>query len=186
MEDWTHLEHIRDFLCSFNAATLATEGRNSTLEKVLPSMDFLLAKYDKAIEDYKNDWLMLPCLRTECNKLEKYYCLSDSTPVYIAALVLHPRLKFDYIDKHWPKRWGRDARNKLKEFWIMQYKSTAIEIAVTLGLELGAENSNEFELWLNADQTAVQDVDELEHYLALPVLPNTLISARQWWLEPSQ
>ena len=32
----------------------------------------------------------------------------------------------------------------------------------------------------------VQDLDELERYLALPALPSTLISAHQWWLEPSQ
>jgi|SRR5437667_3404868 len=99
VEDWTYLGHICNFLRSFHAATLTTEGHNSAIKKVLPMMDFLLAKYDKAIEDYKDDWFMLPCLRTGCDKLEKYYYMSDSMPVYITALVLHPCLKFNYIDK---------------------------------------------------------------------------------------
>ena len=45
VEDWTHLQHIHDFLRGFHDATIATEGRDSTIEKVLPTMDFLLAKY---------------------------------------------------------------------------------------------------------------------------------------------
>ena len=49
--------------------------------------------------EFKDNKMMLPCLKTGWEKLEKYYQLSDITPVYVAALVLHPRLKFDYINK---------------------------------------------------------------------------------------
>ena len=68
----------------------------------------------------------------------------------------------------------------------MQYKSTAIELTPAIPAKLIIESVNEFEDWLKADDTPYGDVDELERYLALPILPNTGISARQWWLEPSQ
>jgi hypothetical protein len=34
-------------------------------------------------------------------KLEEYYKLMDNTPVYVAALFLHPRFQFEYFKKKW-------------------------------------------------------------------------------------
>ena len=61
-----------------------------TIEKVLLTMDFLLAKYEKAMRDFKDNAFILPCLKTSWEKLDKYYCLSDLTPVYVAAIVSTP------------------------------------------------------------------------------------------------
>lgn len=37
LEDWEDLQKLQDFLLFFHHATLATEGRGSTIEQVLPN-----------------------------------------------------------------------------------------------------------------------------------------------------
>src|SRR5204862_2770553 len=134
---------IYDFLRGFHDATIATEGRESTIEKVLPIMDFLLAKYEKAMRDFKDNTFILHCLKTGWEKLDKYYCLSDLTPVYIAAIVLHPEMKFNYLNKRWPKKWPKEARKKVKDFWNAQYKSTVISLPQQPSEETSDESPNE-------------------------------------------
>ena len=120
---------------------------------------------------FKDNKMMLLCLKTGWEKLKKYYQLSDITPVYIAALVLHPQLKFDYIDKQWPKQWARNAQRKLETFWTKEYKLTAIELTPLQTLQQSAETLNKFEAWFREDQKCSQDIDELEQYLAMPIMP---------------
>jgi len=44
--------------------------------------------------------------------LNDYYMKLDDTPVYIAALVLHPRMKWRWIERRWKERpkWIDSAR----------------------------------------------------------------------------
>lgn len=48
-EDWQILEHIHEFLDPLASTTLSLEGASSTLDQVLPAMDFILYHY----EEYK-------------------------------------------------------------------------------------------------------------------------------------
>ena len=45
--DWKILSIIKDFLENLDDATLSSEGHNSTLETILPSMDFVLESFEK-------------------------------------------------------------------------------------------------------------------------------------------
>ena len=149
-------------------------------------MDFLLAKYEKAIRDFKDNAFTLPCLKTGWEKLDKYYCLSDLTQVYVAIIVLHSKLKFNYLDKRWPKKWAKEAQKKVKDFWNTQYKLTVISLPQQPSEETSDESPNEFLAWFNADRPSLEDTDELECYLAQPTLPKISNSAREWWLESAQ
>jgi hypothetical protein len=45
-------------------------------------------------------------------KLDSYYWRTDNTPIYRAAVVLHPRMKWQWINRHWGKHhqdWVRAA-----------------------------------------------------------------------------
>lgn len=50
--DWRTLGQIRGFLQGFYEATKACEGRDASLDMVLPIMDFLLEKCEKAAETF--------------------------------------------------------------------------------------------------------------------------------------
>jgi hypothetical protein len=48
--------------------------------------------------------------------MNKYYELSDKTPAYVAAIVLHPGRKWKYIKKNWKVEWVSLAKTKMREF----------------------------------------------------------------------
>ena len=91
-EDWKHLQQIQEFLQSFHDATLSTESRDATIERVLPTMDFLLDQFEQGKLLYSEDPFMSPCYNSGWAKLDKYYGLTERSPVYIAALVLCPQV----------------------------------------------------------------------------------------------
>jgi hypothetical protein len=107
------LQKLQDFLLFFHHATLATEGHGSTIEQVLPTMDFLLEKFEEAKCMYALDSFVSPACNAGWAKMDKYYSISDRSPVYIAALVLSPQWKFKYIDDNWPEGWQSDARQAI-------------------------------------------------------------------------
>ena len=57
-------------------------------------------------------------------KLNEYYSLLENSPVYIAALVLHPAIKWRYLEKKWNYRpdWLKKAHSDLNGLWL-DYKS---------------------------------------------------------------
>jgi hypothetical protein len=56
-------------------------------------------------------------------KLEEYYNKLDDTTIYIAAVILHPRMKFRWLEKLWDDRseWLSAARIKFTRL-MLQYK----------------------------------------------------------------
>jgi hypothetical protein len=65
----------------FQDATLANESQFSTIDLILPTMDFLLEKFEYAKQEYKDDIYMGPCCNAGWAKLDKYYGLTDRSPV---------------------------------------------------------------------------------------------------------
>ena len=181
-DEWQDLEKLQSFLLFFYDATLSTESRGATVDRVLPTMDFLLEQFEEGKNQYKDDIFMGPCCNSGWAKLEKYYSLTERSPVYIAALVLCPQNKWDYIDSNWPAEWVLTAKIQMQEFWQTEYKSTAITIPVP---EAMAPPQNTFRQWQKKRERSVLDIDEYVKYLQAPVLP-TVSDARAWWLEPTQ
>jgi len=70
--DWRTLTKIRDFLQGFYDTTKATEGRKATLDKVLPSLDFMVIKFEQAIKTYADDLFMSKYLQAGWSKILKY------------------------------------------------------------------------------------------------------------------
>jgi hypothetical protein len=75
---------VQDFLLFFYDATLVTEGSSATIDKVLPTMDFLLEQFETAKCTYVNDPFMSPCCNSGWAKLNKYYSLITSLRLSLA------------------------------------------------------------------------------------------------------
>jgi hypothetical protein len=59
-------------------------------------------------------------------KLEQYYRKLDDTPVYVAAVILHPRMKYRFLEKTWGSHhyeWLKAARLAFTEL-VLQYKDS--------------------------------------------------------------
>jgi hypothetical protein len=59
-------------------------------------------------------------------KLDQYYTRTDDTPIYRAAVFLHPLLKWRWFDRYRSTKpaWRAAAREAIAELW-KQYKPTA-------------------------------------------------------------
>ena len=121
--EWAVLAKIRDFLQPFKDTTMATQGRTATLEHVLPSMDFLLQHFEdaKTTAIKNNDPIIVACIETGQAKLNHYYNLTDRSPVYIAAIALNPKWKFEYFTGIQTLGWVEDAKKQLRAFWQERY-----------------------------------------------------------------
>lgn len=48
---------------------------------------------------------------------DKYYSKTDISPLYAAALILHPVRRTAYIKANWRKEWAKLAFAKVKGLW---------------------------------------------------------------------
>jgi hypothetical protein len=60
-------------------------------------------------------------------KLDEYYQKTDQSPVYVAAVVLHPGLKWKWLEKAWRDRpqWIKEAKNNVHSLWL-EYASLPV------------------------------------------------------------
>lgn len=147
-------------------------------------MDFLLKQFKTVKEKYASDPFMSPCCNSGWAKLDKYYSLTDRSPVYIAALVLSPQWKWDYIDNNWPSDWREPCQKQMSDFWTKEYKSTAVTVPTqTSEAYNGVKNS--FHKWAQQRRGTCLNQDEYTKYLLTPIVPE-VTDPRSWWLKPTQ
>ena len=87
-------------------------------------MDYILELFEAKKEEFKDDLIIGPCVNSGWSKLDKYYTLTSDSPAYIAALVLNPAFKWEYIEKTWPKEWIPQARESVASLWKSKYRPT--------------------------------------------------------------
>ena len=189
-EEWKVLGYIRDFLRGFYFATKATEGYAATLERVLPTMDFLANKFEKAIEQFADHNYMRESLHTGYTKLLKYWNKTERSPAYIAAIVLDPTKKWKYF-KRWNPDWQPDIEATFKRFWEASYRSStglANYASATTPSALDISPNNEFLQWQKDQEEDEVTGDEFEQYIHNHpfILPKEGRTALDWWLEPEQ
>lgn len=182
--DWRTLSRIRGILQKFYDATKACEGRQATLDMVLPIMDFLLEKYEDAAETFQDDLFMVVSIEAGAAKLREYFNKTDRATAYVAAIVLNPLRKWAFFED-WDPAWKRDARFRLKQFWEKKYRpSTGLPHPAPVETpDEGLENS--FLQWMEDKSTVLEDIDELDLYLTEPRL-KTVSSVIKWWTDPAQ
>ncbi|KAM4058301.1 transposase-like protein [Hirsutella rhossiliensis] len=123
--DWVTLAEIHKFLEPFHDATMANEGTGNSISDVLPTMDYLLHHIEAAKEATTIPHLAT-MMETTWAKLADYYELTEDSPVYSAATVLNPSLKWAYMEKTWDDKneWIERAKARVGELWREAYKST--------------------------------------------------------------
>ena len=100
-DEQTQLRHIKGFLELLKQSTKALESPNAGLDRVLPTIDFILVYFKKAKVTFIDDKKLRQMLNSGQVKIEKYYSKSDESPTYTAAIVLNPSRKQQYIDRFW-------------------------------------------------------------------------------------
>src|SRR5947209_12818391 len=121
-DDWITLTYVHEMLQPFKEATKLLEGRPDKGEfgaiwDVLPVMDALLETLEELKIRYKNHPEKHFCenLNQAWLKLDKYHRLTDESPAYLAAMVLHPLLRWRAIEEDlWAQKpqWVKEGKAK--------------------------------------------------------------------------
>ena len=83
---------------------------------MLPAIDYIMELFEEGKEQYKDHLIMAPCFNLAWSKLRKYYEKTSDTPIYAAALVLHPAYKWEYIEANWDASWVPETKKQVQEF----------------------------------------------------------------------
>jgi len=180
-EDWVILEKIKSFLEKLKMATKALESSFATLDNVLLAMDFILAQFEAGKEAHKDDLMMAPMYNSGWAKLDKYYRLTDESPAYVAAIVLHPSHKWHYIQENWKKEWVVSSKKLMEALWD-EYRPVEPPLPRP---EVPSTTTNEFLNWRNRHLQPTCLIDEYERYCKSEQVYG-FTSALAWWLEDTQ
>jgi hypothetical protein len=128
-------------------------------------------------------------------KLDDYYQILNSLPVYMAALVMHPGHKLAFIERLWIGRtaWLANAKKGVKKLWENSYKgryagptpTTALEgtPATTMTTTPHVEKAvDPFDQFMNPPglyNMTSATVDEYRKYLEIPAHQCDIALA--WW-----
>jgi hypothetical protein len=135
---------------------MALQSSTSTLDNVLPAMDFILEMFEDGKERFKDNDFMAPCINSAWSKLNKYYTKTSESPAYISALVLHPAFKWEYIEATWDPEWIPKSREQVEELW-KRYQPVGAPTITSFSSESSSQlKSNQFCDWKHKKQAAKQ------------------------------
>ena len=128
---------------------------------------------------------MLPSIDMGWFVLDKYYTLSEESPIYATALLLDPSKRARYLEIHWKEEWATTAIRHARAIGEKEYK-----MAPGLGPSSPGGTSsprqaqpNELDRLLNEMMVAedlTKDVDDFENFIrAQPVKIEG--SPLTWW-----
>jgi len=173
--DWQVLTIYLDVLQPLHEVTIELQGRPgenkrnpAPISDVLISYEYLLDHLEQVKERY-TDWPephLRWCVEFGWQKAKEYYELLDRSPVYVAAVVLHPKRKWQWIDEEWKDKlnWCTEARAALKKLWS-QYRDTTVDSPPPRP----EKELTGLAAWRNRhtlrDGAAVATADELAHWL---------------------
>jgi hypothetical protein len=172
---------------------MATQSSSTTLENCLPAMDYLLGLFEDAKIKYTDDPFMASRVNSAWSKLDKYYTKTNDSAAYIAALVLDPCMKWEYITSTWQPEWIPDAKALVAKLW-KKYRLTSDPTSNLLTSDPSSNSTNKqplnaFTTWKQQKSNRRADhTDEYFRYIREPPIPHDHIKqgACSWWLEERQ
>ena len=169
-DDWLELRHLLDLLQPLKQMSLCLQSdgkecHHGSLWESLTGIDYLMTK----LERLKSQHAHLPnshfkaSINLGWKKLDKYYTLSDDTPAYRAAIVVHPSKKMKWFEQKWQvshPEWLLQVKDAIATFYNTYKQRHADEAIIE---RLPAKEMTEFELY-NLPEDDTTPSDDLERY----------------------
>lgn len=118
-------------------------------------------------------------------KLNQYYTLTDDSPTYVAATVLHPRLKYTFIEKAWAhkKDWIDNAKRSVEDMWVTHYKRKALLEDIQKQVLAQSQEPGLAKKRKRSDTTGSDDLDDfLSNTIGIPqARPHQLEEGDELW-----
>jgi hypothetical protein len=176
---------------------MITQGHKPWLNDWFTVLHTLLNEVDRLKQealDIDGDEYLSACITASWNKVERYYKLTDKTPVYYAAIVLNPTLKVQKLREMWcteeTELWVSEVEEKVKAMWRTLYKPPPRAYVIQ---RYDDDDESAFSRFSSAKRLRLdapsEPVDALEAYLSIdPELYNKDDTGENfdvigWWLQ---
>jgi hypothetical protein len=122
-----------------------------------------------------------------------YYSRSDDTPLYAAALILHPSRRTEYIKTNWPAKWVKPNLKKVEKLWE-DYREKALVPSLAISYD-EVQHQPEKEKELGTFDRIAHDLekymrpssqDEYQDYINQAPQNISKMSALVWWGQETQ
>ncbi|TKA37882.1 hypothetical protein B0A49_13606, partial [Cryomyces minteri] len=132
-QHWFELEKIELALKDFYAATLLTEGKQTSLADWFSTLDCLLREINETKDHYHEihakDDNNFTWDNQQLNWQKRFPKDTDLPPAYYAAQILDPYRKWAWFRQEWvlegdkeKQRWFNNAQSAVKQLWETEYK----------------------------------------------------------------
>ena len=193
-DDWLELKELLELLqplkeCSLFVQSADGELKHGALFEALTAVDYLLSELEELKEQhlFKENTHLKACINLGWKKLNKYYTLSDNTPAYRAAIILHPYWKMSWMKQQWRKHhpdWIESAKQATQEMFE-EYKRLYSDEVNEVPKTRPQKELSKFERY-NRIQDDDCEGDELERYLSEPRAPEGTNPITWWRLNQSR
>lgn len=104
----THLENQRYIHRPLESQKVRFNSSNDREERESPEPEYLAAEHHSSTN-----------INLGWQKLDEYCARLDQSPIFCAAVVLHPRRKWRWFEKHWAGRreWINRAKLSIEQLW---------------------------------------------------------------------
>jgi hypothetical protein len=132
-------------------------------------MEFLIQHYKEMKEKFYNQPRIAARLMSSWFKFDKYYQLSDDTPVYAAAVLLHPSLRKKVLCDNWAHQaqYIDTAVEAARDMWLEHFKSSAPKPPIQ---PLETESQNSFKRW-KAQKFGGSTAEEFDSFIEVLTTP---------------
>jgi hypothetical protein len=141
---WSVLQHFATIIGYYEDAVKTLEGDGLIRKRrtgytgsygniwdVVNGFEFLLGKLEKYKEmakDFPDPEQFRIGINLAWEKLEKYYTILDETPIYYAAVALHPAYRWGWFEQSWSRHpdWIRTAKRMVQQVWEERYRDLEV------------------------------------------------------------
>ena len=198
-EDWLLLVEMLEILKPFETLTTRMEGYGLKGERgcvweYLTSLEFLMTKLEEKKQSYNalvnNPDLCTPenrhlevCITNAWMKINEYYSRLDQSPIYYAACVTNPRLKWAWFESSWKEKpaWILHGKEILNSLWLSEYKGQNLSSSMDVNMTLNKSDPDEFDQFvMMPDNLTIEKSDSLEIYLRDNPIPDIKNLLEHW------
>jgi hypothetical protein len=202
--DWSILARYHEILKPIKDEARKLEGsigsNHGAIWQVLPAFERLLTHFENLRRQYppletipsQDDELLTTEHHFSTNinlawqKLDDYYTKTDATPLYVTAVVLHPRFKKKWFNTKWKERpdWLAMVDDKVNKMWS-RYKELSLDELKFDIPTAATKEQRHYNDWSSDDEDRSiinRPVDELVQYFAEPRPIVPVDNPITWWI----
>ncbi|KAF9018313.1 hypothetical protein BDZ89DRAFT_923745, partial [Hymenopellis radicata] len=122
--EWEILEALLPILKALHKTTVQmSTSRFPMLHAVIPAMDSLNKKLERAFNDNSRPAVIRKALQRGLIVLDKYYSLTDDSVMWKTAMLLHPSYRRHwFVQVKWEDAWTDQAIREARKIWVRHYK----------------------------------------------------------------